>query len=64
MKLIINPTKLTEVLAKDPNLASAVARVLEDSASRPQYRSTGNALLNAGVAIKVQSPVDPDPIFP
>lgn len=64
MKIIISSTKLTEVLANDQQLASAVARVLEDAASLPQHRSTGNALLNSGVAIKVQSDLQPEPIFP
>ena len=64
MKLIINPTKLAEMLATKPHLVNSISRVLEDAARLPQHRSDFEALLNCGVAVRTQSDSDNEPILP
>jgi len=64
MKLIINPTKLAEMIATKPHLVISLTHVLEDAARLPQHRLAFEALLNCGVAIRTQSDSDNEPIFP
>lgn len=59
MKIIIDPKKLVEVLQQKPHLAVQVAQSLELYSQNP----LANALLNEGVATKVQSEEYPSPIY-
>lgn len=64
MKILINQSKLAELHATKPHLVQDIIRVLESAVSLPQHRSTLDALLNCGVAVKIQSESDSEPIYP